>query len=80
MQSTVEHRRIIDYLATRPKIDTTRIGATGYSIGGIVTFYPAAVESRIKVAVPYGTALNIFDSLMADVMVSTNAVSFRCAK
>ena len=61
VQSTVEYRRAIDYLTTRPEIDTTRIGATGYSLGGMMTFYLTAVEPRIKVAFPCITAQNIYD-------------------
>ena len=68
VQSTVEHRRAIDYLATRPEIDTTRIGALGHSLGGMTTFYLTAVEPRIKVAVPCITALNIYGSLIPDVL------------
>jgi dienelactone hydrolase len=51
MQNTVEHRRLIDLLATRADIDTTRIGALGLSMGGRAVFYLAAFEPRIKVGV-----------------------------
>ena len=68
VQSTVDYRRAIDYLATHPEIDTTRIGAIGYSLGGMITFYLTAVEPRIKVAVPCITALNPYGSLVADVL------------
>ena len=68
VQSTVEYRRAIDYLAARPEIDTTRIGALGHSLGGMITFYLTAVEPRIKAAVPCLTALNIYGSLAPDVL------------
>ena len=61
VQSVVEYRRALDYLATRPDIDTTRIGATGYSLGGLMTFLLTAVEPRIKVAVPCVTPQKFFD-------------------
>lgn len=51
IQSTIEYRRAIDYLATRVEIDTARIGIIGYSMGGIMTFNLSAVEPRIKVSV-----------------------------
>jgi dienelactone hydrolase len=50
-QSIVEHRRALDYLATRPEIDTTRIGALGLSMGGIMTFALSAMDPRIKASV-----------------------------
>ena len=42
-------------------IHTTRIGATGYSLGGLMTFLLTAVEPRIKVAVPCVTPQKFFD-------------------
>jgi dienelactone hydrolase len=44
--------RLIDYLETRDDVDTTRIGLTGESKGGMETYVAAAVETRIAVAVP----------------------------
>lgn len=51
LQNTIEVRRLIDYLATRADVDTTRIGALGLSHGGMVTFYLAAIESRVRAGV-----------------------------
>lgn len=45
-------RRSLDYLVTRREIDGARIGMVGLSYGGFYTLYSAAVETRIKVAVP----------------------------
>lgn len=53
--------RAIDYLETRKEVDSKRVGLTGISGGGAMTWYTAAVEDRIRVAVPvcstftYGT-------------------------
>ena len=44
--------RLIDYLVTRPDVDTSRIGMMGISKGGIETWLAASVDTRIKVAVP----------------------------
>jgi cephalosporin-C deacetylase-like acetyl esterase len=44
--------RAIDYLCTRPDVDPTRIGVTGISGGGAATFWIAAADERVKVAVP----------------------------
>ncbi|HVN20125.1 MAG TPA: acetylxylan esterase [Dongiaceae bacterium] len=51
--------RALDYLLTRPDVDPERINITGTSGGGTQAAYIAALESRIKVALPscYVTAL-----------------------
>ncbi|HXK61388.1 MAG TPA: acetylxylan esterase [Acidobacteriota bacterium] len=44
--------RAIDYLETRPEVDPDRIGMTGRSGGAAMTWFTAAVDPRVKVAVP----------------------------
>jgi dienelactone hydrolase len=44
--------RTIDYLQSRPDVDPDRIGMIGFSKGGIETWLAAAVDERVKVAVP----------------------------
>lgn len=51
VQSVVDYRRAIDYLSTRTEIDADRLGAIGFSMGGMMTFILSAVEPRIKVSV-----------------------------
>ena len=44
--------RGIDYLLSRPDVDPDRIAVTGISGGGAATFWIAAADERVKVAVP----------------------------
>ncbi len=44
--------RTIDYLCTRPDVDADKIGVTGISGGGAATFWIAAADERVKVAIP----------------------------
>lgn len=44
--------RAIDYLLERPDVDPERVGVTGISGGGAATFWIAAADPRVKVAVP----------------------------
>lgn len=44
--------RALDYLASRPDVDADRLGVTGISGGGASTFWIAAADPRVKVAVP----------------------------
>ena len=44
--------RLIDYFETRDDIDPRRIGAIGFSKGGIELYLAAAADPRIAVAVP----------------------------
>lgn len=45
-----DNMRAIDYLAGRAEVDADRIGMTGVSGGGEMTFYTTALDERIKVA------------------------------
>jgi len=44
--------RALDYLETRPEVDAERIGVTGRSGGGAYSWWIAAIDDRIKCAVP----------------------------
>jgi dienelactone hydrolase len=52
-------RRTIDYLSTRPDIDTTRIAYFGLSWGANMAPLSLATEPRIKAAVLYVAGLNM---------------------
>jgi cephalosporin-C deacetylase-like acetyl esterase len=44
--------RALDYLQTRPEVDPDRLGVTGRSGGGAYSWWIAAIDERIQVAVP----------------------------
>lgn len=44
--------RALDYLETRPEVDSKRFGITGRSGGGAYSWWTAALDDRIAVAVP----------------------------
>src|SRR5436189_53122 len=44
--------RALDYLETRPEVDRRKIGMTGISGGGAITWYTAAVDERVTAAAP----------------------------
>src|SRR5579859_2632114 len=50
----------LDYLKQRPDVDSTRIGAFGFSIGGQVTLRAAAVAVEIKAVVADGASTATF--------------------
>jgi hypothetical protein len=45
-------KRALDYLLSRPEVDSDKIGCTGCSGGGTLTTYISALDPRIKVAAP----------------------------
>jgi cephalosporin-C deacetylase-like acetyl esterase len=51
-------KRAVDYLASRPDLDRTRIGATGRSGGGMTTFFLAALDERIAASAPVSGAIS----------------------
>jgi dienelactone hydrolase len=44
--------RSLDYLASRPEVDSSRIGAAGCSGGGALTTFIGALDPRVKAVVP----------------------------
>ncbi len=44
--------RALDYLETRPEVEKTKFGVTGRSGGGAYSWWIAALDERVKVAVP----------------------------
>jgi dienelactone hydrolase len=60
--------RGIDYLSSRPDVDPERIAVTGISGGGAVTFWVAAADERVSVAVPV-SGMGDLPSYVADRVV-----------
>jgi cephalosporin-C deacetylase-like acetyl esterase len=55
-------KRAVDYLVSRPDVDSARIGVTGCSGGGAITTYVGVFEPRVKTAAP-GCSINSFRTL-----------------
>ncbi len=49
---TWNNMRALDYLSTRPEVDTNRFGVTGRSGGGAYSWFLTAMDERIKAAAP----------------------------
>ncbi len=49
---TTGGRRVVDYLAGRPDVDPTRLGATGHSGGAETVLFLAAADERIAAVAP----------------------------
>ncbi|GIM08464.1 hypothetical protein Vretimale_12441 [Volvox reticuliferus] len=43
---------LLDVLALRPEVDMTRVGVTGFSMGGTITWLLAVIDPRVAVAAP----------------------------
>jgi dienelactone hydrolase len=51
VQTVIDYRRALDYLATRHDIDPQRRAVIGYSMGGVTALNLLAVEPRLMVGV-----------------------------
>jgi dipeptidyl aminopeptidase/acylaminoacyl peptidase len=58
VESTKDYLRALDYLATRPQVDATRVGVVGHSMGGLMSVYLTALEPRVRATVACVTALS----------------------
>lgn len=56
--------RAVDYLLTRPDVDGTRIGITGFSLGGAMSWYAGAADPRLSVIVPVCGGAGTYDDLL----------------
>ena len=55
--------RTLDYVATRPELDASRVGCMGISGGGTATLFSAALEPRIRAAMVSGYLNTFRDSI-----------------
>ncbi|MGC1275076.1 MAG: CocE/NonD family hydrolase [Planctomycetaceae bacterium] len=58
--------RAIDYLQSRPEVDGEKIGVTGRSGGGAYSWYIAAMDERIKAAVPTAGITDLRNHIVDD--------------
>lgn len=56
--------RAVDYLIGRPDVDANKIGITGRSGGGAYSWYAAAIDPRISVAVPVAGITDLRDHVV----------------
>lgn len=61
----LDSKRLIDYVATRPELDAGRVGAMGISGGGMVTFFAAGLDPRIRASVISGYYSTFRDSILS---------------
>lgn len=59
-----EVMRAVDYLQTRSDVDRQRIGVTGFSLGGAMSWYAAAADPRLRVVVPVCSGAGTYDALL----------------
>jgi hypothetical protein len=60
--------RALDYLCTRPEVDTNRLGITGHSGGGAYSWTVTALDDRIKVAAPLAGMADVESHIVDGVM------------
>jgi dienelactone hydrolase len=67
--------RTLDYLASRPEVDGSRLGCVGLSVGGYRSFLLAALDERIKAAIDVGW-MTSFASQLKQHVINTVGLSF----
>jgi dienelactone hydrolase len=61
------HRRVIDWVESRPELDASRLGVFGASLGGLNALYLAALDERVSVA-----SIALVGGSLPDVLVNSN--------
>jgi dienelactone hydrolase len=67
--------RAFSYLASRPEVDPQRLGATGMSMGATKTWWLAALDPRVRLAIDL-CCLTDFDSLIAAHNLSGHSIFY----
>ena len=63
---TLAARRALTFLEQQPNINPEKLGAYGFSMGGVITLRLAAIDKRVKAAAPAGAPpLTLEDTLNA---------------
>jgi dienelactone hydrolase len=62
--------RALDYLCTRPEVDTNRFGITGHSGGGAYSWTITALDDRIKAAAPLAGMADVQSHILDGVIDS----------
>ena len=57
--------KLIDYAESRPELDSSKIVITGNSGGGTVSLFAAAIDERIRIAMPGSYFCTFFDSVVS---------------
>ena len=65
----------LNYLLARPEIDPERVGTTGMSLGGTRTTWIAALDERIKVAIPVAQ-MNRYEEFAASGKYAEHAIYY----
>ena len=60
--------RALDYLSTRPEVDTNRFCATGRSGGGAYSWWIAALDERIKAVAPVAGITDLYNHVVDGVV------------
>jgi dienelactone hydrolase len=67
--------RALSYLASRPEVDPQKLGATGMSMGATKTWWLAALDPRVRLAIDL-CCLTDYDSLIAAHNLSGHSISY----
>ncbi len=67
--------RALDFLASRPEVDASRIGTLGISMGSTMAWYLAALDERVRVTVDI-CCLTDFHTLLAKKALSLHGVYY----
>ncbi|NMO96810.1 dienelactone hydrolase family protein [Paenibacillus lemnae] len=60
-----ELRKAVDYIVSRPEVDSAKIGVMGFSGGGLLAYTAAVLDERLKAIVLTGYTNTYKDSILA---------------